>query len=91
MAKLKSTICAKKGVKKETPKQLGKEKKEKVRWAGKSIKQARQAIQQAAKARKDAKSRPYHHQPGSNALHEIWRYQKCTELLIRKNACSKVS
>ena len=55
-----------------------------MRWAGKSIEQARQAIQKAAKVRKDAKSRPDHHQPGSKALHEIGRYKKSTELLIRK-------
>ena len=27
---------------------------------------------------------PYHHQPGSKALPEIQRYQKYTELLVRK-------
>ena len=57
---------------------------ESVKWVGKLIRQAREAIQQAAKARKDAKYRPYHLQPGSRALCEIQRYQKSDELLIRK-------
>ena len=57
--------------------------KEKVRWIGKSIQQARQAIQQAAQARGDAKSRPYHYWPGSKALWAKRKYQKSMELLIR--------
>ena len=55
-----------------------------MRWAGKVIKQARQAIWEAAKARKDAKNRPYHYWPGSKILHEIRKYQESMELLIRK-------
>ena len=41
-------------------------------------------MKQVAQARKDPKSQPYWHHPGSKALHEIQRYQKSTELLIRK-------
>ena len=50
------------------------------------IRQARQVAKQAAKARKDVgkKMKPYWYRPGTMALHEIWRYQKTTDLLIRK-------
>ena len=42
------------------------------------------SMQQVARARKDAKHRSYHLWSRLRALHEIQRYQKCTELLIRK-------
>ena len=77
----KTTTHVEKWPKTDKPRQPGDERQEKVILAGKSI---RHAIQQAAKARKGAKSRPYHHQPGSKTFHEIQRYQKSTEILIRK-------
>ena len=64
--------------------QREKRKKENVKWVGKSLRQTTEAMQQAAKARKDAKQRPYHQRCRSRPLHEIQRYQKSTELVIRK-------
>ena len=66
MAKVKKILTqVEKVAKTEKPKQSGKERKEKLRWVGKSIKQARQTIKEATKVRKDAKNRPYCYQPGS--------------------------
>ena len=47
------------------------ERKESIKWVGKSIREARKAMKQAAKARREAKHKPYHLWPGSKALHEI--------------------
>ena len=48
-------------------------------------------MQEAAKARRDVKCRPYHaYMPGSKALCEIQRYQKTIELLIRKLSFQKL-
>ena len=53
---------------------------------GKAITQARQVAKQAAKTRKDVgkKMKPYWYRLGMMALHEIQRYQKTRDLLIRK-------
>ena len=58
--------------------------KEVVKWMGKMIKESKKIRWEMTKARKDAKLWPYHLQPGSKALHETRKYQKSTELLIRK-------
>ena len=52
----------------------------------KMIRQARQVAKQAAKTRKNVgkKMKPYQYRPGMMALYEIQRYQKTTDLLIRK-------
>ena len=55
-----------------------------IKATGQLAHHARQASQQAAKGRKDAKNRPHHYRLGSVALHEIQRYQNSTELLVRK-------
>ena len=34
--------------------------KESIKWVGKSIRETRKVMQQAAKARKEARHRPYH-------------------------------
>ena len=58
----KNTTHAEKWTKRDKPRQLGNERKEKVRWAGKSIKQVRQAIQQSTKGREEALIRKMHFQ-----------------------------
>ena len=42
--------------------------KDAIKWVGKSIGESRKAMQEAAKARRDAKHRPYCLHPGSKAL-----------------------
>ena len=64
-------------------------KKESIKWVGKLIIEARKVMKQAAKTSRDAKCRPYHLHPQSKALHEIRRYQKTTELLIKKLSFQK--
>ena len=46
-------------------------KKESVKGVGKSISEARKAMKQTAKTRKEADHRPYYVWPGSKALCEI--------------------
>ena len=70
--------------------QREKRKKESVKWVGISIRKARRAMKQVAEVRKETKHRPYHLWPGSKVLHEIQRYQKSTELLIRKLSFQKL-
>ena len=50
------------------------------------IKQARQLAKQITKARKEVgkKMKPYWYRPGMMTLHEICKYLKTAELLIRK-------
>ena len=62
------------------------EDRQKVRLAQKAIgKTIRQVAKQTARTRKDVgKMKLYQCRPGMMALHEIRRYQKTTDLLIRK-------
>ena len=47
-------------------------------------------MHEAAKARREAKHRPYHQHPGYKALCEICRYQKTTEMLIHRLSFQKL-
>ena len=75
-------------------KRWGKEKKVKkrgiIKWIGKSLKETRKIEWEVRQALKDAKQRPYCLHPSSKALREIRKYQKSTELLIRKWSFQKL-
>ena len=64
--------------------------KESIKWVGRLIRGARKAKQEVAKAGWEAQHRPYCIHPGSKTLHEIWKYQKTTELLIKELSFQKL-
>ena len=86
MARVKKTNTHAENIDKtERPKQpREKGMKEKMKWVGKSLWQARQAMKQVMKARRYTHKHPYKHHLRSTALHEIRQYQKSTELLITR-------
>ena len=55
-----------------------------------SLKEVKRIEWEMKKTMTDAKCRPYHLHPGSKSLHEIRKYQKSTELLIRKWSFQKL-
>ena len=73
MAKVKNTVWL--GGKERRKMRKGNQKREEwqkdaIKWVGKSMRELRKAMQEAAKARGDAKHRPYHLHPGSKAT--LW-------------------
>ena len=67
-----------------------KRKKEGVKGVEKLIREAKELENKVKITMRDTKHRPHQLHPGLKALHEIRKYQKSTELLIRKWSFQKL-